>query len=195
MKHLLGLIVLAVVIGFTSCEGRTTKRQALLKSIEEFKKTVSFETNVYIPKTYTEREVDTLMSNGYHVKIKTYSDMANSVLFSKIKDTINQQTHYRNFNFDIRVEKEGQLIYEEHYDKLKANKVLGYSENFHPDSPLYNFDKLAILKSIQVNEEPSVKNKVLIDIMFAIPETNRTATHTLYINADGTMHMVHEKIK
>ncbi|WP_179335124.1 hypothetical protein [Winogradskyella costae] len=190
MKHLLGLLII-IIIGFTSCEGRKTQSQALYESIAEFKKTVTFETNIYIPENYLEHQVDTLMSNGFRVKIKTYSDMTKDVLFSNIKDTINYQTHYRNFKFDIRVEKEGQLIFEESFDKQKANKLFGYRDDFASDSPFYNFDKLAILHSIQVDDEPSLKNKVLIDVMYAIPETNRTALHTLFVNDNGTINMVH----
>ncbi|MBU2920462.1 hypothetical protein KO504_03850 [Winogradskyella psychrotolerans] len=190
MKHLLGLFIITL-IAFTSCEGRKTQSQALSESIEEFKKTVNFESNVYIPENYTEREVDTVMSNGFRVKIKIYSDMSSDVLFSKIKDTINYQTHYRNFKFDIRVEKEGELIYEESFDKHKANQLFGYHNNYSPDSPFHDFDKLAILQSIQVDDEPSLKNTVLIDVMFAIPETNRSALHTLFVNDNGTINMVH----
>ena len=69
MKHLLGLLII-IILGFTSCEDRKTQSQALSESIQEFKKTVNFETNVYIPETYLEQEIDTLMSNGFRVKIK-----------------------------------------------------------------------------------------------------------------------------
>ncbi|WP_299100568.1 hypothetical protein [uncultured Winogradskyella sp.] len=189
MKNLILLFI--ITIAFASCENRRTQSQALSESIEEFKKTVNFESNVFIPENYIEREVDTLMSNGYRVKIKTYSDMTNTVLFSKIKDTINYQTHYRNFKFDIRVEKQGQLIYEESFDKDKANKLFGYRDDFITESPLHNFNKLAVLQSIQVDDEPTLKNKVLIDVRYTIPETNRFALHTLYVNDNGTINMVH----
>ncbi|WP_407557125.1 hypothetical protein [Winogradskyella sp. 4-2091] len=189
MKNLILLFI--ITIAFASCENRRTQSQALSESIEEFKKTVNFESNVFIPENYIEREVDTLMSNGYRVKIKTYSDMTNTVLFSKIKDTINYQTHYRNFKFDIRVEKQGQLIYEESFDKDKANKLFGYRDDFITESTLHNFNKLAVLQSIQVDDEPTLKNKVLIDVRYTIPETNRFALHTLYVNDNGTINMVH----
>lgn len=194
MKKVLGLLLL-FAIGFTSCEGRKTSRQALSESIEEFKKNINFETSVYIPKTYLEHEVDTLMSNGYRVKIKTYSDMASSVLFTKIKDTINYQTYYRNFKFDISVTKDNKLIYSERFDKQKVNKIFNYNANLVSGSPLYNFDKLAVLKSIQVNDDPSYKNRVLIDILYAIPETDRFASHTLSINENGEWNSEQVEIK
>lgn len=189
MRTLFGLILI-LIIGFTSCDGRKTKNQALLESIEEFKKSASLEVNVYVPETYLEREVDTLLSNGYRVKIRTYSDMSNSVLFTKIKDTINYQTNYRNFKFDIRIEKEGKLIYNESFDKKKVNTALNYKANFNSESDLYNFDKLAVLKSIQVNDDPSYVNMVLIDIMYVIPEVDRVASHTLFIDEKGKSNFV-----
>ena len=193
MKHFFGLILI-LVIGFTSCEGKKTQGQALSESIEEFKKTVNFETNVYIPETYMEREVDTLMSNGYRVKIKAYSDMTNSVRFSKIKDTINYQTHYRNFKFEVSVTKDNKLIYSENFDKQKVNSTFNYTANLGSSSPLYNFDTLAVLKSIQVNNDTSYKNKVAIDILYTIPESDRYASHTLVIDENGNSNIIHVEI-
>lgn len=189
MKHLLGILFI-LLIGFTSCGDRKTQGQALAESIEEFKKTVNFETKVYIPETYTEREVDTLMSNGFRVKIKTYTDMTNAVHFSKIKDTINYQTYYRNFKFDISVTKDDKLIYNESFDKQKVNKALNYNSKLAAGSDLHNFDALAVLKSIEVNDDPTYTNMVLIDLMYAIPESDRYASHRLFINNKGKSNVV-----
>ena len=189
MKKIFGLLLL-LIIGFTSCEGRKTSRQALSESIEEFKKNVNLETHVYIPEAYIEHEVDSTLSNGFRVKIKTYSDMDNSVRFSKVKDTVNYQTHYRNFKFDIRVEKQGQLIYEETFDKLKVNKILGYRDDFTSSSPFYNFSALAVLKSVSLDEENSLNNTVYINFMYAVPETDRFAVHTFSINEDGSSNVI-----
>jgi len=194
MRTIFGLFLI-LIIGFTSCDGRISQNHALLESIEEFKKNVSFETNVYIPETYLELEVDTLFSNGYRVKIKTYSDMYNSVLFTKIKDTINYQTHYRNYKFDISVTKDDKLIYNASFDKKKVNKTFNYGANLVTGSNLYGFDKLAVLKSIQVNDDPSYTNVVLIDILYAIPETDRYASHTLFINKKGKSKIVQVDVK
>ncbi len=105
MRNLLGLLLI-FVIGLMSCEGRKTQKQALSEGIEVFKKEASLEVDLYQPETYAEREVDTLLSNGYRIKIKTSTDMENNVLFTKIKDTVNYQTYYRNYKFKISVEKE-----------------------------------------------------------------------------------------
>lgn len=194
MKQLV-LLLLIIGIGLSSCEGRKTQNQALSESIKEFKKTVNFETNIYIPETYIEQEVDTLMSNGFRVKIKTYSDLSNAVRFSKIKDTINYQMHYRNFKFDISISKDDKEIYNENFDKQKINKVFKYNANLVSGSDLYNFNTLAVLKSINVNDDPSYKNMVLIDIMYAIPESDKYAIHRLYIDNNGKSNVVQTEVK
>ena len=194
MKNYL-IFLIIIVIGFTSCENRKSKSQALSESVKEFKKTVNLETNVFIPDTYFEHEVDTLISNGYRVKIKTYTDMSNSVLFSKIKDTINYQTYYRNFKFDITVSKNEKVIYQENFNKEKVNKAFNYNPNLVEGSDLYNFDKLAILKSIQVNDDPTYQNMVVIDILYAIPESDKSASHTLFINSKGKSNIVQIEVK
>ena len=194
MRHLLGLLLL-LTVAFTSCEGRKTQRQALSESIEEFKKTVHFETKVYIPETYLEQEVDTLMSNGFRVKIKTYSDMSNAVRFSKIKDTINYQTHYRNFKFDVSVIKDNEEIYNETFNKEKVNEAFNYHKNLVSGSDLYNFDTLAVLKSIHVNDDPTYTNMVLINITYAIPESERSSSHTLFIDDKGKSNIVQIQVK
>lgn len=189
MKYLLG-ILLIIILGFTSCEGRVTKNQALAEDIEEFKTTVSVQVDIYKPENYTERQVDTTLSNGFRVKIKAYTDMDNSVLFTKIKDTINYQTYYRNFKFDILVEKDSKIIYNESFDKQKANKAFKFNPNLVKGSELYNFDKLAILNAIQVNDDPSYTNTVAIDVAYAIPETDKVSYHKILINDKGKANFI-----
>ena len=193
MRHLIGLLLL-LIIGFTSCEGRKTSTVALKESVEDFKKNVSIEVKVYEPESYMEQEVDTLLSNGFRVKIKTKSDMANSVLFTKIKDTINYQTYYRNFKFRIVVEKDGNLIFDQNFDKKQINQILDFNSKSEQGSPYRNFNSLAILKSIEVNNESVFENGVEIDIMYAIPNSNRKSNHKFQIDAFGALNVIANKV-
>lgn len=179
--------VLIVIIAFTSCEGRKTKSQALSEDIEEFRKTVTVEIPVYEPESYMEREVDTLLHSGYRVKIKTFSDMENTVRVTQIKDTINYQTYYRNFKFLISVEKNGKTIYNDQFDKKRVNKLFRFE---NPESSdLKDFNELGVLKSIEFNENYSTSESIEIDIMYAIPNTNKVTLHTIIINDEGLMHI------
>lgn len=190
MRNLFG-ILLIILLGITSsCEGRITKKQALAEDIEEFKKTVSVQLEIFEPESYTEHRVDTTLSNGFRVKIKAYTDMDHSVLFTKIKDTINYQTHYRNFKFDIIVEKDNKVIYDKSFDKQKANKAFKFNPNLVKGSELYNFDKLAILNAIQVDDDPNYANMVAIDVMYVIPETDKVSYHKILIDNKGKANFI-----
>ena len=190
MRNLFG-ILLIILLGITSsCEGRITKKQALAEDIEEFKKTVSVQLEIFEPESYTEHRVDTILSNGFRVKIKAYTDMHHSVLFTKIKDTINYQTHYRNFKFDIIVEKDNKVIYDKSFDKQKANKAFKFNPNLVKGSELYNFDKLAILNAIQVDDDPNYANMVAIDVMYVIPETDKVSYHKILIDNKGKANFI-----
>lgn len=184
MRNILGLLLI-LVIAFTSCEGRKTQNQALSESIEEFNKKVTLQVEVYEPETCVEQEVDTLFSNGFHIKIKAYTDMTNSVLFTKIKDTINYQTYYRQFKINVLVEKEGKEIYKQEFNKSMMNTELGYLPNLNSGSPIYNFYKHAVLKSIQIDEELSTEDAVFIDIAYAIPNQDYIDWQKLKIDKSG----------
>ncbi|WP_282044506.1 hypothetical protein [Winogradskyella flava] len=192
MKRLLGLFIILIIV-FTSCEGRKTQYQALTEDIEEFNKKVTIELDVYEPKSYVEREVDTLLSNGYHIKIRTYTDMENSVRFTKVKDTINYQTHYRYNKYDILVEKNNKVIYKESFDKDRANTLLNFKPHSTSDSPLHNFNELAVLKSIQINNNELSNTNIVIDVMYEIPNTNKRSLHQLIIDDTGQINVVYIK--
>lgn len=181
-----GLLIFIIIL-FQNCDGRDRAHKTTDEALIENKLLDSFSQNVsFYPKNYSEVETDTILPNGFKVKIKAYTDMESHVPFSKVKGSITYTKKYRNFKFDIIVEKDNTLIYQEHFDKDKINNLLGYnSAYFTESSPFYNFDKLAILKSIQVDDELSLKNEVLIDILYAIPNSNRLARHTLFVNENG----------
>jgi hypothetical protein len=184
MKYILYLFIVTIIV-FTSCEGRKTSHEALLESIEKYDKEVTVEKSLYIPEFYSEREVDTLISNGFRVKIKTYSDMNNSVVFTKIKDTINYRTHYRNFKFDILVKKDGKIVYQESFDKEKVNKEFGYKSDLDSNSLIYKFNELAILKSVQLETDNYSNDAINISIAYAIPNRDFIDWHKFRIDKKG----------
>ncbi|RZN79672.1 MAG: hypothetical protein EVB11_12275 [Winogradskyella sp.] len=179
-------LLLILVIGFTSCEGRKTQTKSLSESIASFKKNNTIEANEFIPESYFERSVDTILSNGFRVKLVTSTDMLNSVVLTKTKDNINYNSNYRNYNFNITIQKNGEKIYDENFNKLRVNNVLGYISNLDSELPIHDFDKLALLKSIRLNQELSIDHdSVYIDIAYAIPNEDYIDWHTLKIDEDG----------
>ncbi|GGI57293.1 hypothetical protein [Winogradskyella haliclonae] len=183
--------ILILVIGFTSCEGRKSQRKALTESISSFKKDNTIKINEFIPETYFEHRIDTILSNGFRVKIQTSTDMINQVVFTKTKDNIDYVNNYRNFNFNVTIEKNGKKLFDESFNKQKVNDLFGYSSDIDSEEPIHDFNTLALLKSIHLNEELSVKNdSIYIDIAYAIPNEDYIDWHTLKIDKHGKSNFI-----
>ena len=103
MKYKFLLLLFSVALIALSCDNKKSHRQILLENIDDYKKEVSIDVKTYKPEHSFEQQTDTILNNGYTIKLKTYLDMDRSVVFKQTKDTINYQTHYRNFKFDIYI--------------------------------------------------------------------------------------------
>lgn len=160
MRNLLGLLLI-LTIGFTSCEGRRTTHQSLAKSVEEFKAKHTFEKITYIPEVYNEIVTDTLLSNGFRVKIKTFSDMENAVIKTLEKDNVSKKTHYREHIGALEIYYRDKLITETNIDKSN------FFEVEHKD-----FWDSSVLKAVNLNFFSSLDNELLINVSYCIPETS-----------------------
>lgn len=190
MKLLIPAFLSLLCLTIMNCEGRTTQRQALQEDIEEYNKNINVELHVYEPESYVEQQIDTLFHNGFRVKIKTYSDMQNDVLLTKIKDTINYQTHYRNYKFDILIEKDGKPIYADSFDKEKTSKLL-WPEVHIRTHHIKDFKDLGVLKSLTIDKDSAIRNDIKIDIIYEIPGTNKRSQYALLINPKGILKVEH----
>jgi len=95
-----------------SCDGRDRATYSNKENVENSKLSDSFfEKKEYIPEIYTQFDVDTLLSNGFRIKIKVYSDMESSYLNEFRLDSIKYKHYYRYFNADLKVIKNKKEIY------------------------------------------------------------------------------------
>ena len=116
MKHLYFILVITA-IALMNCDGRKSQNEALNNSIEKFK--VSFEPiefDEYIPQKYSETIKDSVLSNGYNVSIKTYSDMNKSVEYSYTESTIDHKINYRNWISQVTIRKADKIVFNECID-------------------------------------------------------------------------------
>lgn len=110
----ISLILISIFsVALTNCDGRKTKSEALKESVEKFRDSIEPINIVeYIPKVYSEVKTDTILSNGFVVKIKNYTDMQNSVSHNYQVDSITTRTDiYRKWISEVSVEKDGKLIF------------------------------------------------------------------------------------
>ncbi|WP_308992816.1 hypothetical protein QLS71_015860 [Mariniflexile litorale] len=170
---------LLIVFVFLSCTGGKTKKDSLKTSVEKFKDSIGvLEIVKYFPETYSETITDTVLSNGFKVKIKTYANMNSSVINTFEADTIVYKHFYRDYISEITVFKNDNKILSESIDKpffLKHN------------NELKEYFEIAILSGVWINDnEELTKDKTSIYIMYTQPETDNYYLSEMIINSDGT---------
>ncbi len=123
MKYISLFVLCFFVLCFAACDGRDRLHQTPQETLQESKLLDSFSTKtVYIPATYTEIKTDTILSNGFRIKIKTYSDLENNLVDTVKKDTILNQTYYREFISEVTVFKDEKEVFNKAIDKTFFTK-------------------------------------------------------------------------
>ena len=182
MNKLLPLLLLVSII-FIGCDGRSRAKQTNAEVLQEHNLLDSFsEHNEYIPMEYTEVVTDTILSNGFKVKVKTYSDMDSSVLQSFEKDAIKHNLLYREFVSEVSVFKDDKLVFNETINDVFLKKHM----------PNIKGLKESINKGIAINEEKSIEtNAIHLAISNCKPnQTKNCPSYYIIIDEKG-----HFKIK
>ena len=160
---------------FSSCDGRDRKHKTNNEVLKENKLLDSFSEIVkYIPENYTEIENDTILSNGFRVKIKTYTEMQDNVFNEFTIDTINYKFYYRNYTGKLDVYYNNTSILKETINKSYLNKK--DEESFWDD---------AIMAGISLNEHNSTKIEVYITVLYCIPESEICKEFKITVDKDG----------
>lgn len=176
------VLVLGIIITLISCDARDRINRTPKEILKERNLLDSFSERVsYFPKEYSEVKTDTILSNGYHVNVKTFTDMESSYLKQFKNDSINYTYHYRNFKAEI-VASHNSIIFHDVIDKqyiLKHDKAVSY------------YMETSILKSVWVNQEQSLnQNKLVLNILFTQPKTNTEKVFELVIDNKGDKKLI-----
>ncbi len=177
MRKLL-FFVLTILLILISCDGRHRAHKSNQEILKEHKLYKTFSENIkFIPETYSEINTDTVLSNGFNVTIKTYTDMDTSYLNEFTKDTIHHKNYYRNLRSFVKVSKDSQELtsilitkdFFSNYDKSYTREL----EN-------------KAIQGIWLNEYTSVINdKVVLNVLFCTPNTKDYLSYTIIINKNG----------
>ncbi len=159
--------------------GRKTKHESLKIAITKFKHSATpLEINKYTPKKFSEVSTDTILSNGYTISIKSFTDMQTSVIKKKkINDfTLNKEIH-RKWISKIIIKKDGILIF---------NKTI--NDNFFLRH--YTISRKALQNTIcieaEVNQERSLKERnVCINTRLFFPKEKKHMLFSLKVNEKG----------
>ena len=125
------LLILGILIVFLNCDGRDRINKTPQEVLIENQLLDSFSENIkYFPKAYTETTTDTILSNGYRVTIKNYSDMKNSVLKTFETDSIKNKHYFRENISEVEVFKDDEQIFKQIInDDFLSLKIADYISN------------------------------------------------------------------
>ncbi len=176
------VLILGIIITLISCDARDRINRTPKEILKEKNLLESFSERVsYFPQEYSEVKTDTILSNGYHVNVKTFTDMESSYLKQFKHDSINYKYHYRDFKAEI-VASLNSVIFHDVIDKqyvLKHDKTVSY------------YMETSILKSVWVNQEESLnQNKLVLNILFTQPKTNTEKIFELVIDNTGAKKLI-----
>lgn len=177
MKLLLQALVAILLLAVMNCEGRTTRNHALAEDIEEFKKDTIIEKTTYFPQEHEETINDTILSNGYRIKVRFFSDMNSQILDEVTKENIVYKQYHREFNAHLTIIKN---------DKEIFNKVI--DKNFFKRHQEVKLDALAfsIMSNVAIDSDLFLNNKNLnVEIWFNKINTDFHHIYTLAFNEDG----------
>lgn len=177
MKKLVFLILL-FIITLISCDGRDRKYKTNAEVLQESNLLKSFSEEInFIPFEPVEIITDTIMSNGFQIKLK-YNSLENSFITklskSETEEVIN--TNYKNFEASIFVLKDEKIIFNE-----TINKELFYEF----ETP--TFWSSAIMQFVWIDYETSTKNSINLNTSFCIPETDVCKDFAINIDTYGNI--------
>ncbi|WP_282070310.1 hypothetical protein [Olleya namhaensis] len=164
-------LLFALILVLLSCDGRHHVNKKPRDILIEKNLYQSFaEQTQYFPESYTETITDTILSNGYRVTIKSYTDMTKAVLQSFEEDYITNNNYYREFVSEIEVFKDDRPIFKQVMDdNFLSEKVSDY-----------------VSTEIYIDQQKSLEtNTVHIIASQCIPRSTNCPTYNLTIEANG----------
>ncbi|WP_411768716.1 hypothetical protein [Winogradskyella sp. A3E31] len=166
----IGLFLFIAAIVLTIFDGRMSSKNALDKSISEFNAKVELTNVTYIPEYYTERITDTILSNGYKVKIKTTTDMLSHIEVETNQDnTINKEIYRQHIvEIELQHEKTGTVRH-----ILDQNMVSNSLDNL-------------VLRAAYINEEASLfEEGIHLNLHFLNPNSKKENIFNMIIDNNG----------
>lgn len=179
MRALL-IFIFAITLANVGCDGRDNVFKTNKEILKKHNLYESFSERItYIPERYSETITDTIMSNGFNVKIKSYTDMDESVLKDFSKNDIHYKNYHRNIKALVSIEKSNRNIVS---TLITKQLFLEY------DSTLNSVLKNKEIRGVWLDEYASiVQNKIILNVQLREPETNNQINFMLGFDDEGNI--------
>lgn len=164
-------LLFIILIALISCNGRDRVKKSNQEVLIENKLLNLFSENIkYFPESYAESTTDTILNNGFRVKIKTFTDMENSVLNTFEVDSIKHNHYFREIISEIVVFKNKKQIFKNKIDDTFLSVMLSDY----------------IINEIYIDEQKSLDtNKLHLITSLCIPRSVNCPVYSILIDENG----------
>lgn len=172
------ILFLFFIITLASCDGRDhayKNNEAVLRDSNLLK---SFSNRITCnPKQAVEIITDTILSNGFKIKMR-YHSVSNDyvVTLNKSENDSTAEVHYHNFQSHFQVSKNNTVIIEDIIDKRLFYEF---------ESPV--FWKKAIMQYVWIDYEASSETSLNLKTSFRKPNSSNYKDFSISIYEDGTV--------
>lgn len=174
----LTLFFFIILIAFFSCDGRDRKHKSNVEVLKEKNLLDSFSEQItFIPETYAEVVTDTILSNGFKIKIKTFSDMSDALLIQNLSNSISHKHYHRKLSSQIFIEKDNTVVFDAIINEKFLNNI-SVSEHI-------NF-KDHILNPLEIDQMKSLESdNIVLIASLTSPKENISTTYNIVIDTNG----------
>ncbi|MBP1840845.1 hypothetical protein [Formosa algae] len=160
--NILQFSILLLIVTCSSCDGRDKSHKKPKQILADNGLLESFSERInYVPEHYTETVTDTILHTGYHVRIKSYTDMNSNILTTEKKDSLDIKTFFRTPVAEVAVDFKNETIFNHIISKtFISDKLENVSEALHPYQ----------LKSVWIDDDHIAStDTVQMQILFCKP--------------------------
>lgn len=174
----LHFLILTLIVTFLSCDGRDRIYKTNAEVLTENNLLNSYSEQIkFVPEQKIEIVTDTILSNGFQIKMHYKSIENNTVLsVEKNKNDRVTKTHHKNFEAKLQVLKNGITI---NQSIINKKLFIAYQDKQFWDN--------AIMQYVWIDYKASNTNALILNTSFNIPNTETYIDFVLKIDRFGTI--------
>ncbi|WP_217639604.1 DUF4738 domain-containing protein [Algibacter pectinivorans] len=171
------LLILPVIVVLFSCDGRDRIYKPNVQVLKKHNLLESFTKQTkFVPEQKIQIETDTILSNGFEIKIQYHSVENNELSKTIVNTKTKSPTRYKNFEANLHVLKNGLTL-----NKSVINKELfSNSENS-------TFLNQAIMQFVWIDYQASTPSQLILNTSFNIPGTDSYRDFVILIDELGRL--------
>ena len=178
MKNLLFLLTLVSVM-FIGCDGKDRVHLSNTEVLKEHKLLDSFSEKVeFIPESHVEINTDTILNNGFRVKIRYHRHIKEYVSLEYNEDSIHHIKHYYDFVAKVTIYKGSEEIFKKDIYKRSLEKHSVYF--------VKKVQNLIMNPSYIDYERSLKKDEVVIVFPLCTTDTQDCLFYELIVNKNGS---------